>query len=68
MREIKSRFNRAIESIENFLKTDEASSIVISLYKSDTARLSKHYPNLTFTPVKVINESRRLYKYSISKK
>lgn len=67
MREIQSRFDRAIESIESFLKMDNASSIVLSLYKSDSTRLNKRYPNLTFTPLEPVNEPRRLYKYTISK-
>ena len=68
MREIRSRFDRAIESIEVFLKMDNASSIVLSLYKSDSTRLSRKYPNLTFSPLEAINEPRRLYKYTIEKK
>ena len=68
MREIKSRFDRAIESIEIFLKMDNASSIVLSLYKSDCTRLNRRYPSLTFSPLEAINEPRRLYKYTIEKK
>lgn len=68
MREIRSRFDRAIDSIESFLSMDNASSIVLSLYKSDSARLSKRYPNLTFTALEAVNEPRRLYKYNIEKK
>ena len=68
MREIRSRLDRAIESIESFLKMDNASSIVLSLYKSDCIRLSKRYPNLTFSAVETVNEPRRLYKYTIEKK
>ena len=68
MREIKSRFDRAIDSIESFLTMENASSIVLSLYKSDFTRLSKRYPSLTFTALEAVNEPRRLYKYSIEKK
>lgn len=68
MREIKSRFDRAIESIESFLKMDNASSIVLSLYKSDAKRLSNKYPHLTFTPLEAINAPRKLYKYTVEKK
>ena len=68
MREIRSRFDRAIESIDAFLKMDNASSIVLSLYKSDSTRLSRRYPTLTFTPLEAVNEPRRLYKYTIEKK
>lgn len=68
MREIKSRLDRAIDSIESFLSMKNASSIVLSLYKSDSTRLSKRYPNLTFSALEAINEPRRLYKYSIEKK
>ena len=68
MREITSRFDRAIESIDSFLKMENASSIVLSLYKSDSTRLSRRYQNLTFSPLEAIDEPRKLYKYTIEKK
>lgn len=67
MREIRSRFERAIDSIEKFLEMDNSPSIVLSLYKSDKTRLLKRYPNLTFFPMEAIDEPKRLYKYLIEK-
>ena len=68
MREIQSRFDRAIESIENFKQMDNATSIVLLLYKSDCTRLSRRYPNLTFSPLEAVDKPRKLYKYTIEKK
>jgi len=67
MRDYESRFTRAIDSIESFLKMQDASSIVLSLYKGDKTRLSKRYPNLTFMPLEAIVDPKKPYKYLIQK-
>ena len=66
--EFLSNFDKAINSIEDFLKMENSSSIVLKLYKSDKKRLQKRYPELLFMLFQESEEiPRKQNKYLISK-
>lgn len=67
MHEILSQFDKSTEFIEKFLEMDNSNSIVLSLYKGDKTRLARKYPDLTFTIVETVDNTKKMYKYLIQR-
>ena len=67
MREIVSRFDKSTEFIDKFLDMENSTSIVLSLYKGEKTRLVRKYPNLSFTLIEAIDNSKHIHKYLIQR-